>query len=67
VYHRLLDKDPNNAYVWISLAAVDMNLRDLAGAKAAGQRVLALEPGNRNAAELLHDIEMVESGQARMP
>jgi hypothetical protein len=67
VYHRLLDKDPNNAYVWMSLAAVDMNLRDLAGAKAAGQRVLALEPGNRNAAELLHDIEMVESGQARMP
>ncbi|HUK64154.1 MAG TPA: tetratricopeptide repeat protein, partial [Dongiaceae bacterium] len=67
VYHRLLEKDPDNAYVRMSLAAVDMNLSDLAGAKTAGERVLALEPGNRDAHQLLHDIESVESGQARMP
>jgi hypothetical protein len=67
VYQRLVAKDPDNAYAWMSLAAADMNLRDLAGAKTAGQRVLALEPGNPNARQLLHDIEMVESGQARMP
>jgi hypothetical protein len=67
VYRRLVEKDPDNAYAWMSLAAADMNLRDLAGAKIAGQRVIALEPGNPNARQLLHDIEMVESGQARMP
>jgi hypothetical protein len=67
VYHRCLEKDPRNAYVWMSLAAVEMNLRNLAGARTAGERVIELEPGNRDAAQLLHDIEMVESGQARLP
>ncbi|MFI5370856.1 MAG: tetratricopeptide repeat protein [Candidatus Eisenbacteria bacterium] len=67
VYHRLLEKDPGNAYAWLSLAEVEMNLHDFAAAKTAGERVLALEPGNGDARQLLHDIELIESGQAHMP
>lgn len=67
VYHRMLEKDPGSAFGWLSLAAVEMNLRDYAAARVAGERVLALEPGNADARQLLHDIELIESGQARMP
>ena len=66
-YHRLLEKDPQNAYAWLSLAAVEFSLHDVAAARVAAERADRMHPGDPSARRLLDDIAAVESGRATLP
>ena len=67
VYHRMLARDPGNAMGWLGLATASFNKKDFVESRRAAERLLQLQPGNPDATRLIHDLDLVESGQATVP
>lgn len=60
VYHRMLDKAPENPLGWLGLSTVSLHLGDVAEARRAANQLLALQPGNPDALRVLSEADQIE-------
>jgi len=62
LYHRMLEKAPENTLGWLGLGTVSLHLADYAEARRAASRLLQLRPDDEGARRVL---EQALQGQAR--
>ncbi len=67
LYHRMLVKMPENALGWLGLATVSIRADDLPEATQAARALLALQPGNPDAMQVLEEIARRQDAAAGRP
>jgi cytochrome c-type biogenesis protein CcmH/NrfG len=57
LYHRLLERKPDESVAWFELATLDLEVGDLVEARQAAESLLALDPESPNGRRILAELE----------
>jgi Flp pilus assembly protein TadD len=63
LYRRLTTEQPGDATAWLGLAAVSSRLDDLATSEQALERLIAIEPGNAGARDMLERVRAARAAR----